>query len=169
MGERAPGPVAFRVRGCHFRMGLAFRLAWTLLCRGRAGLGYLRRNPGIYGKKPDGTLPWWSWGLFLPLHLFTLAVWHLFRLWIGRRLLAHEFPSEVQTIVDLTSEFGEPQRLVTGRRYLSFPILEAATPDPRQLMEFISSLPDDLIYVHCAQGPGRTGVFAMACLILLTP
>src|SRR5689334_6389677 len=33
----------------------------------------------IFGKRPDGSLPFWSWLAFLPLLLYTGAVWHLIR------------------------------------------------------------------------------------------
>jgi len=152
---------------------------WFGLCFVAVGAAYWRRHIGIYGKRSDGSIPVWRWSLLLPLHVYTLSVWHLIRLlsrepaisevakglMIGRRLLAHEIPAEVRLVVDLTAEFREPPGIIARCEYHSFPILDATAPDCAKLLAFIVSLPDAPMYIHCAQGHGRTGLFTMAFLL----
>src|SRR5215469_3109634 len=68
------------------------------------GIAHIKGAHRVFGKRPDGTLPLWSWIVFLPLLLYTNAVWHVSRLLsrsraqnkvtdnlvIGRRLLPRE-------------------------------------------------------------------------------
>lgn len=158
---------------------LLIPLCWlgTSFCT--LGLAYLTRSPRLLGKQTDGTIAWWSWAAFLPLHCSIQSVWLLSRyfssesptdtvaprLIVGRRLLASEAPSQVELIVDLTSEFPEPLGVRRGRDYRLFPMLDASVPDYPKLREFIESLPDVPTYVHCAQGHGRTGLFSIVYLV----
>ena len=98
-----------------------FLICWPGLNFLLLGLVYAKRWPGIFGKRRDGSLPWWSWVLFLPLHFLTLGCWHLLRLVsrepafavvndgliVGRRLLKMELPPGDLTVLDLTAEFAE--------------------------------------------------------------
>ena len=143
------------------------------------GLAYWLRRVALLGKRPDGSIAWWSWLALLPLHLLIHVVWHLARLCtrersidfiseqfaVGRRLSPTELPPAVELVVDLTAEFPEPTGVRQGRDYRLFPILDASVPDIRALREFIASLPDVITYVHCAQGHGRTGLFSIAYLV----
>ncbi len=133
----------------------------------------------IFGKKSDGVLPVWSWLLFLPLLAFTSAVWHLLRvvskepaqnavteqLVVGRRLLSIEFETEFDNYIDLTAEFSEPSAIRTSLGYRSFPILDSGTPSLESLRAAVGNLRPGRTYVHCAQGHGRTGLFAVAVLL----
>jgi len=139
---------------------------------------YFRSFEGIFGKKPSGQLPISSKTIFFPFLLYALAIWHLARLFsrepvtnhitdniiVGRRLLSSEITENFDIIVDLTSEFDEPKKLRTHPGYRNFPILDASTPSVDALHAFINSLPPGVIYIHCAQGHGRTGLFALALL-----
>lgn len=159
--------------------GSAWLLVWFGLCFIAVGMAYAKNLPLIYGKRPDGTLPLWSWILFLPLHLYAGLIWHVLRLFsrepvfamvtdgvlVGRRVLSHELPDTVRTVIDLTAEFREPSGIVSGREYRSFPILDASTPDEGALRAFIGSLPTTPVFIHCAQGHGRTGLFTLAYLV----
>src|SRR5579859_3468974 len=87
------------------------------------GIAYARGAHRIYGKRPDGTLPLWSWLIFLPLFAYTLIVWHLIRIFnpesprnavneqlvVGRRLLGFEHEGKFDNFVDLTAEFAAPR------------------------------------------------------------
>ena len=133
----------------------------------------------IFGKRPDGVLPAWSWLIYLPLFLYTGAVWHVARLIsrepalntvtkdlvVGRRLLSGELNEEFANYIDLTAEFAEPTAIRRSAGYLPFPILDGSAPDPKALREFLDRLRPGKTFVHCAQGHGRTGLFAVAFLL----
>jgi hypothetical protein len=160
--------------------GWAWLVVWLGLDFMLLGIAYLRRSRLVFGKRPDGSLNRWRWLLFFPMHLYTSVVWHCMRLltrespfdatpvsglMIGRRLLPGELPRDTHTVVDLTAEFAEPRAIRTKGDYRSFPMLDATAPDVEQLRDFITSLPDAPMYVHCAQGHGRTGLFTVAFLV----
>ena len=142
-------------------------------------IAHWRSAHRAFGKRPDGSLPVWSWLLFFPLLIYTLAVWHLLRLVtrepaqssitkdlvVGRRLLASEFNDEFDNYIDLTAEFSEPPRIRRSPAYRSFPILDGAAPTPEALWQAVAGLKQGRTYVHCAQGHGRTGLFALAVLL----
>jgi protein-tyrosine phosphatase len=169
---------ALMVTQCFVFPSLAIPWMWLGLSFVVLGFAYLLRRPAMLGKRCDGSLAWWSWCAFLPLHLLLHAVWHLtrllsreatthqvtHRLTVGRRLLASELPKGIELVIDLTSEFSEPKGIREGLLYRCFPILDAAVPDAAELRAFIAALPDMPTYVHCAQGHGRTGLFSIACL-----
>ena len=48
---------------------------------------------------------------------------------------------------------------------MAFPILDAAAPEPQALRAAVSRLGRGPTFVHCAQGYGRTGLFALAILL----
>ena len=89
-------------------------------------------------------------------------------IYIGRRLLAHEFPDFVDHVVDLTCEFTEPKPL-RNVDYHSFQILDGFIPQTAQLNQWIANTANlnGNIYIHCAEGHGRTGLFTAALLVEL--
>jgi protein-tyrosine phosphatase len=143
------------------------------------GIAYGRGLHRVFGKRADGTLPLWSWLVFLPLLIYTAVVWHLIRLFsrepvrnavteqlvIGRRLLSFEVEGEFDNFVDLTAEFPEPSSIRRSPSYRSFPILDGGAPTPEALRAVVTSLRPGRTFVHCAQGHGRTGLFALAMLL----
>ena len=143
------------------------------------GIAHWRKSHGMLGKQADGTLPLWSWFLFLPLQVYTIATWHLFRwlsrrpacqavtddLVVGRRLLAPEVADEFENFVDLTAEIREPLGVRGAASYRSFPILDGAAPKVEALRGAVTGLKPGRTYVHCALGHGRTGLFALAVLL----
>lgn len=151
-------------------------LALDLVC---LGVAYARNDASVFGKRVDGTLSPGRVLLFLPWLLFTWSVWRLSlllpepkthqindKLTIGRRLLGKEHPHGVTTILDMTSEFGEPAPIRKGSRYISLPALDARAPPPHALVAAIQGLPaDEHVFIHCAQGHGRTGLAAVALLL----
>lgn len=143
------------------------------------GVAHGRGSHHVFGKRRDGSLPMWSWLLFFPLLIYTTAIWHLVRLFsrepahsvvteelvVGRRLLAFELDGEFENYVDLTAEFSEPSVVRQSPSYCSFPILDGAAPKPEELRAAVARLRPGRTFIHCAQGHGRTGLFALAVLL----
>ncbi len=142
-------------------------------------VAYARGSPGVFGKRPDGTLPLWSWLVFFPLLIYATMVWHFIRLFsrepacntvteqlvIGRRLLPLELQGEFANIIDLTAEFSEPRAIRCSPGSRSFPILDRAAPTPEALQAAVAGLRSGRTFIHCAQGHGRTALFAVAVLL----
>jgi len=165
-------------------MGLAER-GWLLLLVWLGsdflalGIAHALGAHEVFGKRPNGSIPIWSWLVFLPLLIYIAAVWHATRLLtrepamnsvtsdlaIGRRLLPFEVKGEFQNYVDLTAEFAEPAPIRRSSIYRCFPILDGGAPDPEALRQEICSLRPGKTFIHCAQGHGRTGLFALAVLL----
>ncbi|SPE51104.1 Dual specificity protein phosphatase [Verrucomicrobia bacterium] len=143
------------------------------------GIAHAVGAHGVFGKRPDGSLPLWSWVAFLPLLINTYVIWHLIQLFsreavkhavtdqlvVGRRLLASELDEDFDNYVDLTAEFSEPRAIRRCAAYRSFPILDAGAPTPAALAEEVACLRPGKTFIHCAQGHGRTGLFALAILL----
>jgi len=143
------------------------------------GIAYGLGSHRILGKRPDGTIARWSWLVFLPVLTCSAVVWHLARLLsrgpalndvtdnlvVGRRLLASEAPAEFDNYVDLTAEFAEPSSIRRSSAYVCFPILDGGAPAPQALRDAVGNLRPGRTFVHCAQGYGRTGMFAAAVLL----
>lgn len=143
------------------------------------GFAHARGRHRIMGKRPDGRLAPWGWLAFFPLLVYTLAVWHLVRLTsrepksntvtprlvVGRRLLDSEVEGAFANYVDLTSEFTEPPAIRRSGAYFSFPVLDGGAPTPQALRDAVRSLRPGRTFIHCAQGHGRTGTFAIALLL----
>lgn len=143
------------------------------------GVAHWRGAHRVFGKRPDGTLPLWSWLVFLPLLSLLTAIWRLIwlcsrepafhrvteHLVVGRRLLASELADHFDNYVDLTAEFSEPLALRRSPAYRSFPILDGGAPTPERLHMAVAGLRPGRTYLHCAQGHGRAGLFALAVLL----
>ncbi len=83
--------------------------------------GYMRFGPRVFGKSRKGVLSIINTLLLLPYLLCTWAVWYAIRLfkrepafdqltehiYIGRRLMSHEFPKHINHVIDLTCEFTD--------------------------------------------------------------
>lgn len=168
-------------------MGVAYGgwyllMLWPALSFALVATGYLKFGPRIFGKRPDGTLTLFPAMLLFPFLAITYVSWRLLRLFkkespyqeltpqilIGRRLLSREFPADVHTVLDLTSEFVEPSNLRLAPRYISFPILDGAAAEATELIALLRGLGSlkQKIYIHCAEGHGRTGMVAAAVLLL---
>lgn len=151
----------------------------SLIC---VGVSYLFGSPSIFGKKSDGGICKVNFVLLLPYFLYVWGVWYIMRLinkeekynyldtgiWIGRRLVGNEVPDNIELIVDLTSEFAELKSVSYGRNYICLPVLDGYVPkkdDFISLLKKVNEFKGD-VYIHCAEGHGRTGLVAAALLIL---
>ena len=114
--------------------------------------------------------------------LYVSAVWHVVRLLsrepktsvlnddivLSRRLLGHELPEGIASVVDLSCEFTEPTERWGLQSYLCHPMLDgtgSTSDEIRELANEIIKMPKPLL-IHCAQGHGRTGLVAAAVLIV---
>lgn len=86
---------------------------------------------------------------------------------IGRRLLSSELPAGTATVVDLTSEFPEPTSLRSVPNYIAAPMLDASVLPPQSLANLASQIATAKlpVYIHCAQGHGRTSLIASLVLL----
>ncbi len=156
----------------------------SLWCTGAAALlflGYEENDPTCFSKHEDGRLPAISWIVFLP---YLIPLWTrqiilttmsqenrndklMDGVFIGRRpTRPRDIPSETTVCVDLAAEFPASRtELRYGGRYVSFPILEASFRSCDALIACIDLLPESGLYIHCAQGHGRTGFFSCALLL----
>jgi protein-tyrosine phosphatase len=154
-------------------------LIWAGISFGSVALGYAGIGPRVFGKTSSGQIPLALKILNLPYLAYTWLVWHLVRLLsreaafntindnlvIGRRLLASEAPEGFDHYVDLTAEFEEPAPIRTRPGYRCLPILDASVPTIEELRGAVESSASGRAFVHCAQGHGRTGLFALALLL----
>lgn len=155
-------------------------LLWPAASFGIVAAGYLHLGPRVFGKSQSGRLSFIAQLVLFPYLFYLWSVWHLLRiikreaafdqlvdqLYIGRRLLSRELPCDIVHVVDLTCEFNEPREL-RSLSYHSFQILDGAAPSPDQLQKWVDQVAGltGNVYVHCAEGHGRTGLFAAALLL----
>jgi protein-tyrosine phosphatase len=162
--------------------GWGWLLWWPALSFLIVACGYLGLGAKIFGKRTNGTIAWYVFPYLLPYLLYTWAIWHLSRIlrredcyneispgiYVGRRVLGYELPRDVKAIVDLTAEFPEPAGVRVGRQYLCLPTLDAEVPTDgkfKALLETVMRISEPM-YIHCAEGHGRSGTLAAAVLLL---
>ncbi|MCG6158570.1 phosphatase domain-containing protein [Rubinisphaera margarita] len=121
--------------------------------------------------------------LLLPYLLFAHAVWAAQvalsseaaannvdpALIISRRLRGNEYPDDVGLICDLTCELSDPRLVRSRSTYRCHPILDAGTVSAAELIAFAKTVPptdQGAVLIHCANGHGRTGMFAAIWLIV---
>lgn len=161
---------------------LGFLLLWPALSFGLVGAAYAGAGPGLFGKNRRGTIRLPNRLLLFPFLMYTSVLWHTIRrlsrenafdvidegLLQGRRLLPNELPTDLELILDLTAEFAEPSPIRNHVGYRSLPILDASAP--HRLDQFDSlveeaALTKGRVFIHCAQGHGRSGLFVAAVLL----
>jgi hypothetical protein len=159
--------------------GLTWLAAWLGGDFVILGIAHMVGAHRVFGKRVDGTLPLWSWLVFLPCFALSLVLlrlpriffsepaWHIVtpRLVVGRRLSPSEVQGEFANYVDLTAEFAEPSPIRRLPGYRSLAILDGSAPKAEDLLSSTRRLRPGRTFVHCAQGHGRTGLFAVAALI----
>ena len=162
--------------------GWGLVLYWPALSFGAAGFAYAGVGPRVFGKREDGRLSPIPVVLLFPYLIYTWALWHLWRLstreppfqelydglTIGRRLLPSEFPSQITKVFDLTCEFPEPPQIRTKVFYRCLPTLDARSPTVAVLRQVAREVLNAGVgvYIHCANGHGRTGAVAGAVLLV---
>ncbi len=165
-------------RGGHW----AWLLFYPAFSFGAVAAAYFFSAPAVFGKRIDGSRSKLGTLLVLPYLAYVSVVWHLIRLLsrepklnslgddfiLSRRLLSHELPENISSVVDLTCEFTEPIEKWNVRSYVCFPMLDASNAtanEIRQLATHILKMPKPVL-IHCAQGHGRTGLVAAAVMLV---
>lgn len=159
--------------------GAFWLLAWVGASFLVVGVAYLAGADRIFGKRPSGELGIAAYAL-APFVALTWLSWRLTilvsrerahdavrpELLLARRLRPHEVPAGVDVIIDLTAEFREPAGVIGTRTYHNLRALDAGVPRHAELADLLAKLPPDkTLLVHCAQGHGRTAVFAACWLV----
>ena len=158
--------------------GLQWLFAWPAASSLLLACAYAGRNPGLLGKRPDGTVALPARLLLLPHSLLRLAAielrwrialapWHEVTpgLFLGGRTL--EAPPGIETVVDLAAELPESPRLRSARRYLSCPVLDRWVPEPERFENLLAEIERARgpVYVHCGIGRGRSAMVAAGVLL----
>jgi protein-tyrosine phosphatase len=166
----------------------AFRLGggWLVLLWPAASFfvvaaAYATARPRWLGKRQDGRLSLPVQSVLAPFTAFSWTVAQGHRvlrrgpaacevapgIWLGRRARPHEIPAGVCSVVDFTAEFWEPAGVRKDRRYLCVPTLDSTASDEgafRAALDCVAAS-DGPVYIHCAQGFGRSAALAAALLI----
>lgn len=165
-----------------FRGGVYHLLWWPALSFGIVAIAYLTSNAGWFGKRRDGSRHYFATAILLPYLIFVHSVWRLqislsrepaitfvnSSLAVSRRLLARELPENIDRVCDLTCEFIDPKLIRDKPAYCCHPILDAGACTHSELIELARALPPsngNLLLIHCANGHGRTGMFAAVWLL----
>ena len=144
---------------------------------------YALNKPNWFLKSYKGKVNTFILILNLPWLIFTFIVWHIQRIlskenscnqitgtniFIGRRLLSDELPQDINVVIDLTCEFNEP--FFKNVVYINIPLLDAIAPS-QEIFTIIDDLKNKIIgksvFIHCAQGHGRTALFTSILLVKL--
>ena len=154
-------------------------------------LVYVSDKTNAFSKNIQGQIPLKNKLILWPIHIINSVV---FKLWesltrespyseiskdvfLGKKLSNQEavkFLSEIGDrklfVLDLTSELSENMILYKSSFYKNIPVLDASIPTMKALEEgsnFIKEASGNgVVYVHCAQGHGRSALFIAAYLLL---
>lgn len=158
-------------------------LVWPAVAFAVVAVAFAAGRPDWLGKDETGRRSPGMAVLLMPYLAFCLGTWQISRrldrrppvhglgddLFIGRRCGRSELPQEVRSILDLTSELREPASI---RKDLDLtlgcvPLLDAMPPSDRAIdacLRTLARLPAP-VFLHCAQGSGRTATIAAAWLL----
>ena len=171
---------------------LQLLLAWTALSLFVISSAYLFNSAGVFRKRQDGSIPWFSRWLFVPFLVgaggYNLIARRLDRvppiqrvangLFLGARLTRADLPllqrQRITAVLDVTAEFAALDELNQSDKmhYLNIPVLDHACPTNSQLTQAIRWLAQQRaqgrkILVHCALGRGRSVLVLAAYLLSL--
>ena len=156
-------------------------LWWPAAILAAAWIVYLFDAPHAFGKRADGTLPWYAWAVWWPVFIFQWVGHELARtvtsepvanevapgVWVGRRPREHELPAGIAIVVDLCAEMPAARGVSLGREYVNVPTLDARTPSAAELVTIVDRVvaAGGPAFIHCAFGHGRSATVAAAVLV----
>src|SRR5690606_31369723 len=169
---------------------LKLLLAWVALSLFVVSSAYWLNTASVFRKRNDGSIPWYSYWLFIPFLLGATAYNLVTRrrdtvpamqrvakgLFLGARLTTADLPelqrNRITAVLDVTAEFAALDGLsqMDGMQYLNIPVLDHASPTTAQLKQSVLWLQQQRaagrrILVHCALGRGRS-VLVLAAFLL---
>jgi hypothetical protein len=177
--------IAHRLATAALRHSHLLVLLWPAVSFALVSAAYLIGEVRVFGKRRDGSRNPLATVMLLPYLMFARGVWLLQlslssapataqvnrSLVIARRMRAHELPADAALVCDLTCEFLDPKPIRSRPGYVTFPILDASIAPAEELIAMAQSLPPPaegalVLFVHCAKGHGRTGMFAATWLMV---
>ncbi len=149
-------------------------LLWPCVSFFVLSLAYFLGSVHLFGKRESGDRSPISGLLLSAFTLFGRIVWEVQTrlsseppwhavgnsLIVSRRLRPQEFPENVSAVIDLTSEFLDPQAIRSLPGYRCIPMLDANALTPEVLAERVRRIPmptKGRLLIHCANGYGRAG------------
>lgn len=133
--------------------------SWLLVYRGCHLLKWLLPLCGLRWKRGDR-----EFDLVAPRLLLGRLLWQLPTL---------KGVPEVRMVIDMTCEWTEPWALRNVEQYLAVPVVDTTRPTTeqaafaaRRAVHFLRDPDAGSVYVHCANGYGRSAVVAAAVLLL---
>lgn len=176
------GLMAMAMLAMALRGGWHLLLVWPALSLGVVSIAYLTNDASWFGKRSDGSRSVLATIMLLPYLILVYGVWRLqislsrepaisyvnHALALSRRLRAREIPDSVNSVCDLTCEFVDPRSVRARRGYRCHPILDAGACTAAELVDLARRLPPadgEMLLVHCANGHGRTAMFAAVWLL----
>ncbi|MAT14274.1 MAG: hypothetical protein CMJ46_03290 [Planctomyces sp.] len=157
-------------------------LLWLALDLFLLSIAYLFNLPQIFGKRSDGSRPFFLAIIWTPWLLTTQLVFWLQNsfsranvyqkvaegLYLGRRCHREELPPDVEVVVDLTAEFVTNKYIYHACDVRCLPVLDGSVPhDLEEFTRLVTETEHQSrpIYVHCANGSGRGAMFVIALLL----
>lgn len=159
--------------------------AWVLIWCGVSftwvAVAYGLNCPKMLGKLPTGEISIPHWPIVFPFTAFNWLLWWLRvllspepvyheilpGLYLGRRACVRELPTNITTVVDMTSELPAASGITIGRDYFCAPTLDGtpvSSSDMERLIDHITEA-EAGIYIHCALGHGRSAMVVAAVMI----
>jgi protein-tyrosine phosphatase len=161
----------------------ALIFGWIALDLFLVCIAYLRQDSRVFGKADDGTMHRRPALVMAPFLVFTWIVWQLQNLcsrepvwsqvtpnlFVGRRCPLACLPPKTTAVIDLTAEFWTPREIRRHTKVVCLPTLDGCAPkvaDCLRVFDLLDSSSNSVVYVHCANGHGRSVTLVAALLSL---
>ena len=161
--------------------GYSIFFLWAAFGYMAVSLSYLANTPAVFAKDRFGRMSPFSIMFLFPYLLITWGTLAAQRRWskenlydeivpglyLGGRPKAHELPADAAMVVDLTAEFPPAKGVAKGPAYQTLPVLDGAVPHVEDFIKLVRMIKayEGNVYVHCAQGHGRSAAVAAGVLV----